>query len=350
MVPVRAPKILAVCFVLLGIVFVIWGISWAQSDLYDAAGIPLIFTGVVFIVVAVAMMFLGRRLSGAKSSNDPLTRTGIPGHGTVLAIRETGISFRSGREVLVGIDLMVQLPGQAPYNVSIEQGVPRIVLGGVLPGSIVVVRVDPADPANVAIDFSAAPRPGTGPVATGGVPGTPMPPAPMPGAPAAGPMVGGAIGGAVTGAVVGAMGTMGAPGAPAAPGVPPPGGPGQVPPGVGGMPQSPVPGMPPVAAVKTAKELLATGRRGTARVLSAQDMGMTVAQTGKQPEDPSWLDDRIFLLVLEVHVDGQPPYTAQVGHRVPDGWLAQLQPGLQVPVAVDPVTPTSAVAIDWGGQ
>jgi hypothetical protein len=231
-------------------------------------------------------VLFARRLRGAKRSRDDLTRTGIPGEGTILSIRETGISFRSGLEVLVGFELEVRLPGRAPYNVALEQGVPRLLLGGVLPGSIVTLRVDPADPDDVAIDFSAAPRAGGVPTAMG-----------APGAPLAGPA-----------------------------------------------------GTPPIAAIKTASDLLATGQRGQATVVAAQDLGMTVAQTGRQPERPEWLNDRIFLFTLEVHLDGQAPYTAQVGHRVPDDMVGQIRPGLTVPVAVDPATPQMSVAIDWGGR
>jgi hypothetical protein len=311
MVPVQAPKILAVCFAIMGVLMVVWGVIWSGDDLYDAAGPWLVISGAIMIAVAIGLGFLARRLSGAKGARDALVSTGIPAEATVLSIRETGISFRSGTEVLVGFELEVRMAGRPPYNAALEQGVPRIMLGGVLPGSVVVVRVDPADPLNVAIDFSVAPRPAGGVVAGG------MPAAGVPGMP-----------------------TPGVPGMPAAP---------MAAAGAAGVPQSPVPGMPPVGSVRTAKELLASGRRGTATVVSAQDMGMTVAQTGKQPEDPSWLDDRIFMFVLQVSVDGQPPYTAQIGHRVPDAWLPRIAPGLTLPVAVDPVTPALAVAIDWGG-
>lgn len=273
---VQAPKILAVLFVVMGLGFIALGVVWMGDDTLAGAGAAMLGTGVVFLVVAGGMVLFAQRLGGAKRANDQLTQTGVPGEATILGIRETGISFRSGLEVLVGFQLEVRVAGQQPYNVSLEQGVPRIVLGGVLPGSVVSVRVDPADPQQVAIDFSAAPRAATSAVPT-------------------------------------------------------------------------APGMPPVGAVKTASQLLASGIRGQATVVSAQDMGMTVAQTGKQPERPEWLDDRIFLFTLEVHLDGQAPYTAQVGQRVPDAWLNRIQPGTVLGVAVDPATPAISVAIDWGG-
>src|SRR5262245_15030075 len=216
----------------MGIGFLALGFAWLGSDLLAGAGVFMIVTGIVFLGVAGAMLLLGQRLSGARRAQDPLVQTGIPGDATVLSIRETGISFRSGLETLVGFQLEVRVPGRPPYNVALEQGVPRILLGGVVPGSVVSVRVDPVDPQKVAIDFSAAPRPGI----------------------------------------------------------------------AGSMPAGP-PGTPPVGAVKSASDLLATGVRGQATVVSAQDMGMTVAQTGRPPDRPEWADDRVYLFTLEVHLD-----------------------------------------------
>jgi hypothetical protein len=302
---VQAPKILAALFVVLGVGFIAWGLAWRGDDLLATAGTIMIGTGVVFFAVAGLMMLLSQRLRGAKRARNELTSTGIPGEATILSIRETGISFRSGLEVLVGFELEVRVPGRSPYNVALEQGVPRLLLGGVLPGSVVSVRVDPAGPNEVAIDFSAAPRPG-------GMP---------------------------------SVGVPGGPGVPGVPGVPVAGVPGAT-----GAPLAGPPGTPPIGAVKTASELLASGVRGQATVVAAQDLGMTVAQTGRQPERPEWLDDRIFLFTLEVHLDGQAPYTAQVGHRVPDDMAAQIRPGMTLPVAVDPATPALSVAIDWGGR
>jgi hypothetical protein len=281
----NAPKWLAGLFAVLGVVFLGVGAAWMGNDLLRFGGLGLLMTGIVFLVVAVGMVALSGRLGQAKGARHALTRTGVRGQATVLGMRDTGISFRSGTEILVAFDLQVQLPGGTPYNVSMEQAVPRMLFGGVLPGSVLAVAVDPADPQEVAVDFSVAPRP------------------------------------------AGTMPVVSAPGTGAVPG-----------------------GAPPIGAVKSASDLLATGTRARATIVSAQDLGMTVAQTGKQPERPEWLDDRLYVFVLDIAVDGQPPFQAQFGHRVPDSRLHSLQPGTALTVAVDPANPTQSVAIDWGGQ
>jgi hypothetical protein len=273
----NAPRWLAGVFAVLGAVFIGVGVAWMGSDLLRAGGVGLLVTGVVFIVVAGLMVALGSRLGQAKRAHPPLAKTGLRGQATVLGMRDTGISFRTGTEILVAFDLQVQLPGQAPYNVSMEQAVPRMLFGGVLPGSVLDVAVDPANPQEVAIDFTVAPRPA----------------------------------GTVAGAPPGGMA---------------------------------------IGAVKSASDLLATGTRGWGTVVSAQDLGMTVAQTGRQPERPEWLDDRLFVFVLQITLDGQQPFQAQFGHRVPDTMVGQLRPGLVLKVAVDPANPAQSVAIDWGGQ
>jgi hypothetical protein len=49
-----------------------------------------------------------------------------------------------------------------------------------------------------------------------------------------------------------------------------------------------------------------------------------------------------------VQLDGQQPFQAQMGHRVPRHLEATLQQGMTLKVAVDPANPTQSVAIDWG--
>jgi hypothetical protein len=54
------------------------------------------------------------------------------------------------------MNLMVALPGRAPYPVNHREVVPMIMLGRLSNGAPLAVRVDPANPQRVAIDWSTS--------------------------------------------------------------------------------------------------------------------------------------------------------------------------------------------------
>lgn len=60
---------------------------------------------------------------------------------------------------VLAFDLEVRPPDREPYSVSLQQRVPHVYEGAVIPGAGVSVRVDGADPNRVAIDFSQPPVP-----------------------------------------------------------------------------------------------------------------------------------------------------------------------------------------------
>jgi uncharacterized protein DUF3592/PDZ domain-containing protein len=81
-------------------------------------------------------------------------RTGVPGDATVTGISDTGASVNDRPVFRFALD--VQLPGQDRYPATAKSAAPRVLTaaGAVRPGMWVPVRVDPAKPAEVAIDWS----------------------------------------------------------------------------------------------------------------------------------------------------------------------------------------------------
>jgi hypothetical protein len=302
-------------------------------------GAGIFFTGVIFF-------FSGKRVGQFSMGTPGFMRSGagLPGQATVLGMQETGVTmtgFGAGPEAaMLGFELLVQLPGRDPYQVSIKQQVPRMLLGAVLPGSVVSVAADPNDLSKVRIDFTTAPRP----AAMGGVGGV------IPG-----------VAGGMPGAAPGYVAPMAQPGM-AQPGMPQPGmpqpempQPGMAQPGMAqpGMAQPGMarPGMAQPQTVITgtgsAADLLATGQRGTASVTMYQPLG-TPRSLGVTPSNPAYLDDPVYMFVLTVQLPGQQPFQAQMGHRVPPQLESTLRQGMTLNVAIDPANPTQSVAIDWG--
>ncbi len=102
----------------------------------------------------------------------------------------------------------------------------------------------------------------------------------------------------------------------------------------------------PAERRRSAAELLARGRRGTARIVAAQEAGDAV-RLGLMPPDDERAGAMMALLDLEVKLPGRDPYPARVMHWVPAALAGQVGPGREVVVAVDRDDPEREVAIDW---
>ena len=94
---------------------------------------------------------------------DPvLLKDGLLGTGLVSAIKDTHITVKpvAFSEPVVEVAMQVTLPDRPPYPVTVQQRVPRLMVGTVVPGASLAVRVDPADAERVAIDFDHQMDPG----------------------------------------------------------------------------------------------------------------------------------------------------------------------------------------------
>jgi len=86
--------------------------------------------------------------------------------------------------------------------------------------------------------------------------------------------------------------------------------------------------------ITDSSQLLASGRRAIATVLSSKPLGKKAPGT----------DDEFFLLDLELTADDEPkPWKANFGQRVPRGAEAMVAEGEQLQVAFD----GNLVAVDW---
>jgi hypothetical protein len=104
----------------------------ASEGMLIAAGI-LVITGIVLLVVGVVLL---RRAA----ATDRISTIGVPGTGQIVGLRQTGLMVN--QQPQVELDLLVTVPGRAPYRAKAKEIVPLIMLNrlqGTLP-----VRVDPA--------------------------------------------------------------------------------------------------------------------------------------------------------------------------------------------------------------
>lgn len=101
---------------------------------------------------------MSRRLRPLLTRGDAarLLEEGTPASAVVRAITDDTRPRGSASWYRVGLDLEVRPPGRDPYRVANDYLVPRGA--EVQPGTELPVRVDPEDPAAIAIDWDNAPK------------------------------------------------------------------------------------------------------------------------------------------------------------------------------------------------
>ena len=94
-----------------------------------------------------------RRLTGDASPE--LLAEGLHGRARCIGVVDTGstVSFGGVEDPIVGFQLEVEVDGRPAYEVRHRQRVPRLMIGRVEPAAVFAVRVSPADPHELAIDW-----------------------------------------------------------------------------------------------------------------------------------------------------------------------------------------------------
>lgn len=131
---------------------------------FVTAGMALGIAGLVFFMI-------GRQTAGLSALTSEMRLRGRPGTARVVAIGDTGVTVNNDPVARFTLDVTV---GDAiPYRAEIRQLVSRVAIGSFQPGATVPVLVDPDDPQQVVIDFSADMPASTAlpPVTSGGLEG-----------------------------------------------------------------------------------------------------------------------------------------------------------------------------------
>jgi hypothetical protein len=108
--------------------------------------------GGLFGMLQSAMQASSQAL-GQDAETQGILATGTAGVATVLAVRDSGISLGGDTPLyfLADLDLQVQVEGWQPYTVTHRQAIQRLQVGQIVPGVRLAVKVDPANPARIAL-------------------------------------------------------------------------------------------------------------------------------------------------------------------------------------------------------
>lgn len=135
---------------------------------------------VITLVVVVPVLLMVRRVLGGLSRQQAETRrllaVGVPAPAQVLGTQMGGMTVTTGvhRHLQLVLQLQVQPYGRPPYAAQLTTLVSELQVPQLQPGATVQVRIDPADPAKLALEG----------VGTGAMPGpAASPPSPYGAAP-----------------------------------------------------------------------------------------------------------------------------------------------------------------------
>ena len=109
------------------------------------------------------MGFMDKMRSMTGGVSPELMQNGILARGEVAGVQPTGMSVSHGDDVLTqrevcNVTLNVYMDNTAPFQATVRQGVPALVMQQMASGSAVVaVRVDPSNHDHIAIDFDSDP-------------------------------------------------------------------------------------------------------------------------------------------------------------------------------------------------
>lgn len=110
--------------------------------------ISFAFTGA--ILWATYQYFLRPFLQSAQQRNQIL-QSGIQATATVISLADTGMMVNYQPQVKMV--LQVNPPNSAPYQTEVTMVVSQLKIPRVQPGAVVPVKIDPQNPANVAVSI-----------------------------------------------------------------------------------------------------------------------------------------------------------------------------------------------------
>lgn len=114
----------------------------------------LLLMGSIFVLTGGILLVVGVLMVRSARGRARLLATGLAGTARISSVRQT--SMMVNNQPVLAFELLVEVPGRPAYTATLRELVPFIRLAQVQPGSTLAVRVDPARPERVAIDWGAS--------------------------------------------------------------------------------------------------------------------------------------------------------------------------------------------------
>jgi hypothetical protein len=127
------------------------GMAVAESRA-DGSGGGYFIAAVTLIGVAVLMLIIGIVVSIKSRKKRKIETGGTPGQATVVNLSQTGTYINQNPQFIFELD--VNVPGMAQFRTQTRATVPMYIVQAVGPGAVLPVKVDPANPSDLVIDWS----------------------------------------------------------------------------------------------------------------------------------------------------------------------------------------------------
>jgi hypothetical protein len=114
--------------------------------------ITIISVGAGLLITVVVLFFVFRvigNLNKQITASNTVLMTGVPAQARIVQLMDTGTSINDNP--MARLVLEVQPNGGTTYQAMVQMIVPRLKLAQVQPGMTVNVKIDPTNPANVAV-------------------------------------------------------------------------------------------------------------------------------------------------------------------------------------------------------
>ncbi|OFW66598.1 MAG: hypothetical protein A2Z12_08150 [Actinobacteria bacterium RBG_16_68_21] len=151
-------------FLAVGNVLVLAAFACAAAGVaIPGARAPLLLTAASLALPGLIMRTVGVKLGKLVGVHPSFVDAGLHGTAVITGIGDTGVTINNDPVVAFDLDVTI---GDRRFSATLKQRTPRVIMGAVLPGSVVSVVADPEDASQVAIDWTQAPasgpRPGPG--------------------------------------------------------------------------------------------------------------------------------------------------------------------------------------------
>ena len=126
-----------------------------MDSLFASIGNMTIIIIAITVIITVVVLFfvfrIMRNVSNMTRGNTQLLMTGESAQATVVSLNDAGMLVNNNP--MVNIILNIEPINRPAYQAAVRTLVPMIKLAQVQPGMKVNVRVDPTNPANVALEL-----------------------------------------------------------------------------------------------------------------------------------------------------------------------------------------------------
>jgi hypothetical protein len=116
-------------------------------------------TAAILAVLSLGLLLWARRWARGYHEAQRLRTQGVPGQASIVSMRQTGVYLNEQPQV--ELTLQVQTEMHASYQVTVREYVPLMMLGVLSSGRPLPVKVDPADPQKLVIEWGSALSGGT---------------------------------------------------------------------------------------------------------------------------------------------------------------------------------------------